>query len=403
MVTKRLFVVINSRSGGKNFQAVKRRWEEVKRTLLAAEPSLEIEEFWTQFPDDLPTRAAVFAPSEPLAVLCVGGDGTFHQVANVLYGTEVPLGIIPLGTGNGLAASFGVVDALEAARRIGTLLHQCTSRGELCGVCERLDAFHYEITDVSAKSWAKETESYRERRCCGCLRFRRRPKAVSSENTPLLTRSNSGEEADEADSVSTESSRMTSRSSLNGRSNGYAFLSLTIGLVADLDIRTERMRCLGQIRFNIGAGWYILRKRVFSAAIEYRHVIRDSQSEMGWRTADELTETIAQREYVLIVIMNVTHASPQAQFAPLANAHDACMDVLLVPAGVSRLRLAQFMFQLESGQHIHDQSCRYFKCSWIRIKLDPPQLVSLDGEAYHRARSVVLEQGGDHVPVIVGV
>jgi hypothetical protein len=173
--------------------------------------------------------------------------------------------------------------------------------------------------------------------------------------------------------------------------------------VADLDIRTERMRCLGQIRFNIGAGWYILRKRVFSAAIEYRHVIRDSQSEMGWRTADELTETIAQREYVLIVIMNVTHASPQAQFAPLANAHDACMDVLLVPAGVSRLRLAQFMFQLESGQHIHDQSCRYFKCSWIRIKLDPPQLVSLDGEAYHRARSVVLEQGGDHVPVIVGV
>lgn len=42
-------------------------------------------------------------------VLACGGDGTVHEVAQVLVGTDVALGVIPLGTANALAANLGLI------------------------------------------------------------------------------------------------------------------------------------------------------------------------------------------------------------------------------------------------------------------------------------------------------
>lgn len=36
-------------------------------------------------------------------IIAVGGDGTVNEVARALTGTDIPLGIIPYGSGNGLA------------------------------------------------------------------------------------------------------------------------------------------------------------------------------------------------------------------------------------------------------------------------------------------------------------
>lgn len=49
------------------------------------------------------------------AVYAIGGDGTVNLVASVLIGTETPLGIIPLGSGNGLSKDLGIPQDTEEA------------------------------------------------------------------------------------------------------------------------------------------------------------------------------------------------------------------------------------------------------------------------------------------------
>jgi len=51
-------------------------------------------------------EAAVSASAE--AVIVWGGDGTFNETATSLIGTSIPLGLVPAGSGNGLAGALGL-------------------------------------------------------------------------------------------------------------------------------------------------------------------------------------------------------------------------------------------------------------------------------------------------------
>jgi len=59
-------------------------------------------------------------------IVSVGGDGTVNEVANALEGTDIPLGIIPRGSGNGLARALGI--PLNIKRACQTLLENNFSR-----------------------------------------------------------------------------------------------------------------------------------------------------------------------------------------------------------------------------------------------------------------------------------
>jgi diacylglycerol kinase (ATP) len=51
------------------------------------------------------------------AVIACGGDGTVHEILQAVTGTEVSLGVIPLGTANALAANLGLIGPPEQAAR----------------------------------------------------------------------------------------------------------------------------------------------------------------------------------------------------------------------------------------------------------------------------------------------
>jgi diacylglycerol kinase (ATP) len=53
------------------------------------------------------------------ALFAMGGDGTFHALANAAFGSEALLGVIPLGGGNDFAAALGLPeDPVKAAEAL---------------------------------------------------------------------------------------------------------------------------------------------------------------------------------------------------------------------------------------------------------------------------------------------
>ena len=60
------------------------------------------------------------------AVYAAGGDGTINDVASGLVGSEIPLGIMPLGTGNGIARGLNI--PLEPERFTEVLLKNKTTK-----------------------------------------------------------------------------------------------------------------------------------------------------------------------------------------------------------------------------------------------------------------------------------
>jgi diacylglycerol kinase (ATP) len=58
------------------------------------------------------------AAEKPDVIISVGGDGTHHYVLNGIVGSEIPLGIIPGGSGNDFAKGLGIPTQARAAAEV---------------------------------------------------------------------------------------------------------------------------------------------------------------------------------------------------------------------------------------------------------------------------------------------
>jgi YegS/Rv2252/BmrU family lipid kinase len=63
-------------------------------------------------------------------ILACGGDGTVHEVLQSLVGTATPLGVVPMGTANALAANLGLGSSpVKAIRKLLDATPTCVSAG----------------------------------------------------------------------------------------------------------------------------------------------------------------------------------------------------------------------------------------------------------------------------------
>lgn len=69
----------------------------------------------SQSPQHLTELARGAVEEKPDLIVSAGGDGTHHYVINGLFRSAIPLGLLPLGTGNDFAKGVGIPTDLPAA------------------------------------------------------------------------------------------------------------------------------------------------------------------------------------------------------------------------------------------------------------------------------------------------
>jgi len=112
---RRVALIYNPASG----QYSARRNAAVKEiTAVLQEGGVVAEPFETGAPGSARALAKQAVDSGFDTVVACGGDGTVHEIVQSLVGTEVALGVVPLGTANALAADLGLIGSPAKVARI---------------------------------------------------------------------------------------------------------------------------------------------------------------------------------------------------------------------------------------------------------------------------------------------
>ncbi len=130
MKKKRVFFIINPVAGGKDKQAFVKLAESV-----LDDRYVEAVYCFTEHVGHAAALAEKAVHSGADAVVAVGGDGTVNEIASVLVDVPVPLGIIPTGSGNGLAFYLGIPDDQEKAlMKLSAFKQRCIDSGTVNGI-----------------------------------------------------------------------------------------------------------------------------------------------------------------------------------------------------------------------------------------------------------------------------
>ncbi len=89
-------------------------------------------------------------------VVAVGGDGTVNEVAQGLIGTSTPMGIIPMGSGNGLARDLGI--SMNVVKSASNLIDGNMQQIDVCRInnqrflCTAGIGFDAQVADKMSKA-----------------------------------------------------------------------------------------------------------------------------------------------------------------------------------------------------------------------------------------------------------
>lgn len=120
---KKVLVLINPKSGTSGpyrfIQAIQKIWDT---------PERELSFQFSQSAEDGIRKAHRAIEQDTDTILVVGGDGMVNSIGSALVGTEVGLGVLPAGSGNGFARHFQTPKNPEAA-----------AKALLAGTIQRID------------------------------------------------------------------------------------------------------------------------------------------------------------------------------------------------------------------------------------------------------------------------
>jgi diacylglycerol kinase (ATP) len=110
---KKLLFVINPISGGIDKEDIESKLNE-----FCTASQVDMLVYKTTGEDDKSQILSLNEEQRPDAIIAVGGDGTVNLVGTALVNKDIPMGIIPMGSGNGLSKDLGIPQEFEAALQV---------------------------------------------------------------------------------------------------------------------------------------------------------------------------------------------------------------------------------------------------------------------------------------------
>lgn len=289
-----------------------------------------------------------------LGIIAIGGDGTIAEAyagverAQKELGTHesIPIGAIPAGSGNAICVSLA-----EQSEEVNdaTTMALLIAKGQTI----RLDGARlaiYRNDENGSNDTTNDTT-----------------KSTSSKRRLSLDRRNG----------SKKNGSNTNNNISNNRIAVYqntALLSVSWGFFADVDLESERFRCLGGTRFIVQAIARLINLRTYKMDLTYR-VSQETKSvcerlgkSLLGRKEGEF-RTIKDENILGIWAMNLPWGSGDTKSAPLASPSDGFFDIIIVHP-TSKLNLLKLLLDFDTkGSHAKNDAVTYLKTSEFELTL----------------------------------
>lgn len=191
-------------------------------------------------------------------------------------------------------------------------------------------------------------------------------------------------------------------------SKRQSFLMLGWGLIADVDLLSETMRMLGEIRFHISGVYNILRRKLYPGKLSV--ITRNAKdieegrgsSTRGERSRSDMSllelpslnepfvikdnenytsEVLHEGDFILIWVVQTSHVSTTMFSGPTCKLGQGSFVVYWIEDQMSRAGMLQLLLQIDNGEHDNNPLVKKRNCVAYRIEPHSnDSLYTLDGE-----------------------
>ena len=148
----------------------------------------------------------------------------------------------------------------------------------------------------------------------------------------------------------------------------HSLLSTSWGFFSDVDVESEKFRCLGGARFTLQAIVRILSRRTYRCDFLYETTARGREhnerhyadADLGVRLSDRPGWRRVSGDVLGLWALNVPWGTETTLAAPRAEFNDGSLDVVLVRV-TNRKNMLKLMLDFDAGAHVSNRAVAYLK------------------------------------------
>jgi sphingosine kinase len=156
----------------------------------------------------------------------------------------------------------------------------------------------------------------------------------------------------------------------------YSFLSTGWGLLADIDVESEVLRSIGELRFYLWSFLRVAKLRVYNAQLSFT---REGVDDNNGNTHKQ--ETI-EGDFISVYSSCQSHIGQDLVMAPNAASNDGLIHLTFIKGDVGRHQVAKFLIGMDTGEHVDMEGVTYVKCKEFSLRSEGgiKGTLTIDGE-----------------------